>query len=129
MHLTHKPGSAGHIVVLDDSKVVLAAVREALTRAGYQVHTAQDPSELVASELREVSAMVVDVQMTQVFGDDVVRFLRGRWNLSVPILLFSSLSIEELESRASAAGADGAVSKQQGVEALVTRIGAMLGAS
>ena len=116
-----------HITVLDDSRTVLASVRHALEQAGAAVDTATDPSELDPEKVRAASLIVVDVNMEQVFGDDVVSFLRDRWQISAPIYLYSSLPIEELLKRASAAGANGAVCKNDGVGALVRKVREALG--
>lgn len=110
------------VTVLDDSRTVLASVRYALEQAGAEVDTATDASELDPSRVRRASLIVVDVNMEQVFGDDVVSFLRERWDITAPIYLYSSLPREELDKRARAAGATGAVCKGDGVAALVREV-------
>lgn len=109
-------------IAIDDSRTVLASVRLALERVGFDVITATDPSELTPEQVREANLIVVDVNMEQVFGDDVVAFLRDCWQVSAPIYLYSSLPQAELDRRAAQAGASGAVCKGEGVEALVQRI-------
>lgn len=110
------------IVAIDDSKTVLAALRRELERAGFVVQTACDPSEISQEDARSARAVVVDVQMEHVFGDDVVSFLRDVWQVSMPIFLFSSLPLAELERRAAASGASGAVCKADGVELLLDKL-------
>lgn len=114
------------MVALDDSATVLASIRVAFEKLGVDVLTAEDPSELQASQVRSAAALVVDVQMVHVFGDEIISFLRDVWQVTAPIYLYSSLAQEELERRAAAAGADGAVSKSQGIEALVGRLKPLL---
>jgi two-component system chemotaxis response regulator CheY len=109
-------------VAIDDSRTVLASVRFALERAGFQVTTACDPGELSPELLRAAQLIVVDVNMEQVFGDDVVSFLRDSWQVTAPIFLYSSLPQSELDARAARAGANGAVCKASGVDALVARV-------
>ena len=109
-------------VAIDDSKTVLASVRHALEGLGFRVTTATDPSELKPETCQEASLIVVDVNMEQVFGDDVVTFLRESWQVNAPIFLYSSIPISELEKRAKLAGASGAVCKSDGVAALVARV-------
>lgn len=110
------------ILAIDDSKTVLASLRKGLERAGFAVQTACDPAEVSAEDAQSAAAVVVDVQMEQVFGDDVVSFLRDVWQVSAPIFLFSSLPIAELQVRARAAGANGAVCKSDGIDALVSQL-------
>ena len=86
-------------VAIDDSKTVLASVRHALEGLGFRVTTATDPSELKPETCQEASLIVVDVNMEQVFGDDVVTFLRESWQVNAPIFLYSSIPISELEKR------------------------------
>ncbi len=107
------------VIAIDDSKTVLVALRRALEEAGFDVQTACDPGEIAPTDAQRAAAVIVDVQMEHVFGDDVVSFLREAWQVSVPILLFSSLPLAELVTRAQAAGASGAVCKTDGVGALL----------
>ena len=116
------PGARRKIVAIDDSKTVLVTLRRALQEAGFDVQTACDPGEVSARDAQQADAVIVDVQMEHVYGDDVVSFLRGAWQVSVPIFLFSSLPIEELRARARAAGANGAVCKSSGVAALIAEL-------
>jgi two-component system chemotaxis response regulator CheY len=116
------PGARRKIVAIDDSRTVLASLRRSLTEAGFEVQTACDPGEVSPSDVEQAAAVVVDVQMEHVYGDDVVAFLRGAWQVAVPIFLFSSLPIEELRTRARAAGANGAVCKSDGVAALISEL-------
>jgi two-component system chemotaxis response regulator CheY len=109
-------------VAIDDSRTVLASVRHALEQLGFQVITATDPSQLSPEQVQEAHLIVVDVNMEEVFGDDVVSFLRESWQVRAPIFLYSSLPLSELEKRAKGAGADGAVCKGDGVAALVARV-------
>jgi|SRR5687768_10287462 DNA-binding response OmpR family regulator len=113
---------APRIIALDDSRTVLATLRSAFERLGCEVVTAEDPSELAPGEFQRATLIVVDVQMTHMYGDDIVQFLREQWQVRVPIFLYSSLPQEELDRRAAAAGADGAVCKAAGVDALIARV-------
>jgi DNA-binding response OmpR family regulator len=110
------------VVLLDDSRTVLATVRIALEGLGAQVTTATDAAELDVEQLRAACLVVVDVNMEHVCGDDVVLYLRDRWKVASPIYLFSSLPRDELVRRAEAAGATGAVCKGDGVAALLEQV-------
>jgi DNA-binding response OmpR family regulator len=110
------------IVVIDDSVTILASVRRALEQRGFAVQTASDPAELASGDAQQAALVVVDVQMEQVFGDDVVRIMREVWEVTAPILLYSSLPLTELVVRAQASGATGAVCKANGVGALCEQV-------
>lgn len=119
-------GQRRKVIAIDDSKTVLVALRRALEEAGFDVQTACDPGEVAPADAQRADAVIVDVQMEHVFGDDVVSFLRGAWQVSVPIFLFSSLPLGELVTRAQAAGASGAVCKADGVGALLEALNGAL---
>ena len=109
------------ILVLDDSLITREAIADLLSDSGYPVETAGDVLEF---ELRikdfDPQVVLSDIQMPEIEGDQICRALKQRMDTErVPIILFSSLSEEELAVRAEAAGADGYVSKQKGPEHLL----------
>jgi CheY-like chemotaxis protein len=114
------------IAVIDDSPIVLSVAADALGGAGFAVNAMTEPrrSELTAE--RAPDLVLVDVNMREAYGDDVVQFLRQRWGVTAPIYLYSSLPERELAERARAAGADGYVSKAWGTEGLVSAVGRAL---
>lgn len=109
------------VLVLDDSMITREAIADLLADAGYPVETAGDVLEFEL-KIKEFDPQVVlsDIQMPEIEGDQICRALKQRMDTErVPIILFSSLSDEELEVRAEASGADGFVSKQHGPERLL----------
>ena len=122
MRLAHEPGRSPRVIAIDDSRTVLATLRAAFDRLGIPLTTAEDPSELDPELFQRATLIVVDVQMVHMFGDDIVLFLRENWQVKAPIFLYSSLPKDELERRAAAAGANGAVCKAEGVDALIARV-------
>ena len=111
------------VYVLDDSPVVLAMTVEGLRSAGYEARGATDLAALDAL-LREAEpdCVLLDVRMPEMFGDDVLEFLRTEKRLSARLLLFSDVSDEELAARARRVGADGTVPKSRGMEALLASV-------
>lgn len=122
------PSAQRRVLLVDDSPLVLALLREALEARDVIVDTATNLEEL---ERRRAAAspdvIVLDVHMPEAWGDDVASTLRGAYGVKVPILLMSTLGPEELASRAAASGVDGWVSKEEGVEHIAARISALLG--
>lgn len=118
------------VLVLDDSRLVLAVTRFALEGAGFEVAVAEDLATF--EQLRTTFSpdlILVDVQMPEAFGDDIVSTLRGWHGVSVPILLVSSLEESELARRSRAAEASGYVMKEAGMTALVDRCKELLGSA
>lgn len=116
------------IFVLDDSEIVLELVRTELTQAGYAVQATSDLAEL--ERLRTTSKpdlVLLDVQMPELFGDDIGMVLRDVHKLACPIYLLSSLDPTDLEQRAAEAGLDGYISKRDGMAAVVRKVRDILG--
>jgi len=118
------------VLVIDDSPLILEMVRMTLEQEGLIVACASDLAAFEAERLaRSPDLILVDVQMPEIFGDDLAATLRGAYGVTVPILLFSSLDDAELERRVQAAGLLGFVSKKAGMTALVARVRQVLAMS
>jgi DNA-binding response OmpR family regulator len=117
------------ILLVDDSPLVLEMMSAALTRAGYDVITAQDLAQLDKHRANSRPDLVLmDVQMPEAFGDDVAMVLRAAREVDAPIYLLSTLDEAELKRRAADAEIDGFISKQIGAEAIVQRVQQIIGA-
>ncbi len=57
--------------------------------------------------------------MPEMYGDDVVEFLRAQRQLTTRLYLYSDLSETELTQKAKASGADGFITKASGLDAAV----------
>lgn len=111
------------ILLMDDSEIFLEVTRAALQAAGYDVICANDLAQLQDARKHGPSDLVLmDVQMPEAFGDDIALTLRHAYGISAPIYLLSSLEEAELAERVEWAKIDGFISKQLGVEAIVSRV-------
>lgn len=111
------------ILILDDSEVVLDVSRKYLEDAGYTVLTASTIDEF--EELHKTNTpdlILLDVQMPELFGDDIGLVLRTVRGVDAPIVLFSTLEDQELEQRAREAQLDGFISKNAGLDGLVDAV-------
>ncbi len=118
------------ILLMDDSVIFLEVTRAALEAVGYQVACASDLAELarVREETQQnLSLVLMDVQMPEVFGDDVALTLRHSYGVTVPIYLLSSLEDADLADRVKWADIDGFISKNRGVEAVVAAVQRIVG--
>lgn len=118
------------ILVFDDSPMTLELTRAALEAAGYSVAIAEtlETFEQHRGAL-DPDLILVDVQMPEAFGDDVVLTLREGHGVRVPILLVSSLEESELATRAERSRAAGYIQKTAGMRELVRRCKEALEAS
>jgi DNA-binding response OmpR family regulator len=114
------------ILIVDDSPLTVDAVRLGLESCGFAVRSASD-LEGVPRPLRdhEIDLVLLDVEMAEMFGDDLAMILREEHG--PPIVLLSALADAELAERADAAETNGWISKHSGVAEVVARVEAMLG--
>jgi DNA-binding response OmpR family regulator len=110
------------ILLVEDSPIILAAAVHVLTEAGYEVASRASFDEMLAQGVTGYDLILMDVQMPELFGDDVAMVLRSERGVTTPIYLFSSIDPDELRVRAAAAAVDGFISKQHGMGHLVERV-------
>jgi len=111
------------ILLVDDSQLILQMAAQVLRQARFDVRTAATMEQLDEQLTRgPVDLILMDVQMPELFGDDVAMVLRVVRGLDAPIYLFSSLTPEELRARSSEAELDGYICKADGLEAMVDRV-------
>jgi DNA-binding response OmpR family regulator len=111
------------ILIVDDSPLLLDLAREALERAGFTVLVTQDFGQLGSLQQHgRIDLILMDVQMPELFGDDVAAVLREVRGVKTPIYLLSSLTADELAKRASEADVEGYICKRDGIDALVERV-------
>src|SRR5262245_61487827 len=113
------------VLVVDDERHVVEALRAALEGRGYAVQTASNGPmalEAVSGQLPDV--VLLDLAMPAMDGVEVCRRLR-LWS-QVPIVVLSARTDERTKVLALDAGADDYVSKPFGIEELLARIRAAL---
>jgi CheY-like chemotaxis protein len=117
------------ILIIDDSPIILAAATHVLVQAGYEVETRNTVSELGEKGASGFDLILMDVQMPELFGDDIAAVLRHERSIQTPIYLFSTLPVAELARRAADARIDGYISKDSGMKTLVSEVEKILGTS
>lgn len=119
---------AARVLVIDDSPMTVQLITTALAQAGIEADSATDLASLDARLADgKYEVVLVDVNMPEMYGDDVVEFLRVQRKLNAKLLLYSDISEEELAAKAKNAGADGYITKSSGLEAAVAAIQGALG--
>lgn len=116
------------ILLLDDSEIVRAAAVHCLEGAGYRVTAVSTIDELEENaDPGAADLILLDVEVEQLFGDDVGMVLRKVRGITRPIWLYSSKPDAELAERVADAGLDGFISKNEGLDVLVARVREILG--
>lgn len=101
------------VLAIDDSRTIRNLVRKAMEDAGFDCTTADDGVDGV-ERFAEVDPDVVitDINMPRLDGFGVIDAIRGgATNRTVPILVLTTESAEELKARARRAGATGWIVK------------------
>jgi two-component system KDP operon response regulator KdpE len=113
------------ILVVDDDRALLRAMRINLTARGYTVDLAVDGATALAAASRQPPDLViVDLGLPDMDGVDVIEGIRG-W-LAVPVIVLSARHVEQSKVYALDAGADDYVTKPFGMDELLARLRAAL---
>ncbi len=113
------------VLVVDDERQILRALKVILREAGYEVIEAVSVEEaLDQAAVRPPDAAIVDLMLPDGSGVELCRRLR-EWS-SMPIIVLSAIGEEEAKVEALEAGADDYVTKPFGPRELVARLGAAL---
>jgi DNA-binding response OmpR family regulator len=100
------------ILVVDDSATSRLALSQALRRRGFDVTAVGELDELDDFLGRaRPDLLLLDVHMPDVYGSDLVPWLRESRRVDRPILLYSNRTAEELAPLAEECGADGYIRK------------------
>jgi two-component system, OmpR family, KDP operon response regulator KdpE len=118
-----EPGA--RVLVVDDDRQLLRALRINLTARGYRVATAADgTAALAAAGGQPPDLIIVDLGLPDMDGVRVVEGVRG-WS-TVPIIVLSARHGEREKVLALDAGADDYVTKPFGMDELLARVRAAL---
>jgi two-component system KDP operon response regulator KdpE len=113
------------ILVVDDERQILRALKVILRDAGYDVAEAASVEEaLDVASVRPPDAAIIDLMLPDGSGVELCRRLR-EWT-QMPILVLSAVGEEDAKVEALEAGADDYVTKPFGTRELVARLGAAL---
>jgi two-component system KDP operon response regulator KdpE len=113
------------ILVVDDDRQLLRALRINLTARGYDTVVAVDGTAGLSAATREgPDLVIVDLGLPDMDGVEVVEGIRG-WS-AVPVIVLSARHLEQSKVRALDAGADDYVTKPFGMDELLARVRAAL---
>jgi two-component system KDP operon response regulator KdpE len=113
------------ILVVDDDKQLLRAMRINLTARKYEVVLAPDGiTALAAARKQPPDLVIVDLGLPDMDGVEIIEGIRG-W-LAVPVIVLSARHLEQAKVRALDAGADDYITKPFGMDEMMARIRAAL---
>jgi two-component system chemotaxis response regulator CheY len=118
------------ILVVDDSKVMREMIVACLrAQAGLHfVHAASGLEAIEQLSLRPFDLVILDLNMPDIGGVEVVEFVRGQDTLhALPILIVTTRGDEASRGRVMQAGASRFMTKPFQPEAIVAEVRALLG--
>jgi len=112
------------ILLIDDSEITLALEKSVLESRGYDVRATSTLMEFEKTlQTWKPHLILTDIHMPEATGADICRTLKNEYGTQdIPIVLFSSLPDDELSRLAEQVGADGYLSKANGLDALGEKI-------
>ena len=112
------------ILLIDDSEITLALERSVLESRGYEVRATSTLMEFEKTlQAWKPHLILTDIHMPEATGADICRTLKNEYGTQdIPIVLFSSLPDDELSRLAEQVGADGYLSKANGLDAMGEKI-------
>jgi CheY-like chemotaxis protein len=118
---------AARVLVIDDSPMMVQLITQALQGVGLDADAACDLAALDTQlAAHRYDLVLVDVNMPEMYGDDVVEFLKVGRQITARLFLYSDIPEGELAAKAKNVGADGYITKASGLESAVETIRAAL---
>ena len=116
---------AAKVLVVEDDKNLLEAIRYNLSRESYQVVAALDGAEALEIARRETPELIIlDLMLPRLSGLEVCRILRNE--MTVPILMLTAKAEEVDRVVGLEIGADDYMTKPFSMRELLARVRAML---
>jgi two-component system, OmpR family, response regulator VicR len=111
------------ILICDDDLMILKTTETKLKREGYETTTAHDGKigqEII--ENNDFDLMIIDLLMPYINGLELIELVKKKLNKTTPIIVLSSVGLEETVLRAFDLGADDYIVKPFSPNELSIRI-------
>lgn len=116
------------ILTIDDQQLILLSVEKRLTELGYEVFTANSgQSGIAAIDTFDPDMVIVDINMPDLSGIEVIQHIRIVRKLDIPILVMSGNTNEKTILESYNLGIDDYMKKPVSLDEMVARINRILG--
>ena len=115
------------VLLVDDSVTVVEMLKHQLEKQGYDVVTHTKSLGTMVTILREMpDVIMLDITMPGLEGPQLCKLIKKDPSMSgagkTPVLLYSSVSEEELKQTVASCGADGYLHKSWSISDIVSKI-------
>lgn len=115
--------SSGTVAVVDDDRAVLDSLKFLLEVTGHRVAIYASAAEFLENRAKQVSCLILDHQMPQMTGLELVARLRND-GVSIPILLITGSLSQAIVARAAELGIEKVLEKPLNDDDLVNFVSA-----
>jgi len=116
------------ILAIDDQQLILLSVEKRLSELGYEVQTANSGmSGIAAIDTFDPDMVIVDINMPDLSGIEVIQHIRIDRKLHIPILVMSGNTNEKTILESYNLGIDDYMKKPVSLDEMVARINRILG--
>jgi CheY-like chemotaxis protein len=116
------------ILTIDDQQLILLSVEKRLTELGYEVKTANSGiSGIAAIDYFDPDMVIVDINMPDLSGIEVIQHVRIVRKMDIPILVMSGNTNEKTILESYNLGIDDYLKKPVSLDEMVARINRILG--
>lgn len=124
MSLDESSNLSATILVVDDDRMIVHAVKKHLEKQGYTIFTAADGEEgLREVRIRTPQLIILDIMMPQMDGWTVIRRLRATPQTSlIPVIFLTAMAESENRLKGFQLGADDYLTKPFKMEELEFRV-------
>lgn len=111
------------ILVVDDDLITLKAVEKYLTGDGHHITTSVDGYEaLKILEKERYDLLIADIAMPRLSGFELLKYLKGKLNDQMPVILMSAFKQKTIIANAFQLGANNFMNKPLNLDELSFRI-------
>ena len=117
------------ILAIDDQQLVLLPLEKRLVALGYEVKTENNgKSGMESFETFQPDLVIVDMNMPNVSGIDVVKFIRNEKNADTPIMVLSGNTNDEVITESFDLGINDYMKKPLSLNEIYARVKRLIGA-
>jgi len=117
------------ILAIDDQKLVLIPLENRLKELGYEVYSETDPKKgIELFDTIDPDLVIVDINMPNIPGIEVVKYIRKEKNSKTPIMVLSGNTDDKMISNGFELGIDDYMKKPLSLNEVYARVKRLIGA-